>query len=137
MTLSAGRLDPQKFQDPFVTAKGERRAHVTLEALKALWFNTGTLCNLTCENCYIESSPPNDRLVYLTTPEVVEYLDEIEREGLGTELIGFTGRAVHEPCPAGHARSGAVAGLSRVGADQCDETDAQAEDGAAVVARAL
>jgi pyruvate-formate lyase-activating enzyme len=84
-------LDPRKFQDPFITAKGERRAHVALEALKTLWFNTGTLCNLTCENCYIESSPRNDRLVYLTTAEVVEYLDETEREGLGTELIGFTG----------------------------------------------
>jgi uncharacterized Fe-S cluster-containing radical SAM superfamily protein len=91
MTLSAARLDAQKFQDPFVTAKGDRRAHVRLEALKTLWFNTGTLCNLTCENCYIESSPRNDRLVYLTTSEVAEYLDEIERDGLGTELIGFTG----------------------------------------------
>src|SRR6201988_4095427 len=84
-------LDPRKFQDPWITAKGERRAHFTLEALKTLWFNTGTLCNLTCENCYIESSPRNDNLVYLTTLEVVEYLDEIERERLGTELIGFTG----------------------------------------------
>jgi uncharacterized Fe-S cluster-containing radical SAM superfamily protein len=92
MSVSAiATLDPRKFQDPLVTAKGERRAHVRLEALKTLWFNTGTLCNLTCENCYIESSPRNDRLVYLTTPEVVEYLDEIEREGRGTELIGFTG----------------------------------------------
>jgi MoaA/NifB/PqqE/SkfB family radical SAM enzyme len=56
-----------------------------------LWFNTGTLCNLTCRNCYIESSPTNDRLVYLSATEVAEYLDEIEREGLGTEEIGFTG----------------------------------------------
>src|SRR5215472_16263741 len=92
MSVAAvAQLDPQKFQDPFVTAKGERRAHVTLKALKTLWFNTGTLCNLTCENCYIEASPRNDRLAYLTTSEVVEYLDEIERETLGTELIGFTG----------------------------------------------
>jgi pyruvate-formate lyase-activating enzyme len=92
MSISiASPIDPRKFQDPFVTAKGERRAHVTLSALKTLWFNTGTLCNLTCENCYIESSPRNDRLAYLTTSEVAEYLDEIEREGLGTELIGYTG----------------------------------------------
>jgi hypothetical protein len=67
-------LDPRKFQDPFVTAKGERRAHVTLNALKTLWFNTGTLCNLACQNCYIDSSPRNDRLVYLTTPEVARGL---------------------------------------------------------------
>jgi uncharacterized Fe-S cluster-containing radical SAM superfamily protein len=90
-TPTAPGLDPRKFQDPFVTAKGDRRAHVKLEALNTLWFNTGTLCNLTCENCYIESSPRNDRLVYLSAPEVAEYLDEIEREELGTELIGFTG----------------------------------------------
>jgi uncharacterized Fe-S cluster-containing radical SAM superfamily protein len=92
MNLStAPKLDPRKFQDPFVTAKGDRRAHVTLERLQTLWFNTGTLCNLTCANCYIESSPRNDRLSYLTSAEVAEYLEEIERQGLGTELIGFTG----------------------------------------------
>ena len=84
-------LDPRKFQDPLVTARGERRAHVALKALETLWFNTGTLCNLTCRNCYIESSPKNDRLVYLTAAEVTRYLDEIEQLRLGTELIGFTG----------------------------------------------
>jgi hypothetical protein len=56
------RLDPAKFRDPAVTAKGETRATVALRALETLWFNTGTLCNLTCRNCYIESSPRNDRL---------------------------------------------------------------------------
>lgn len=84
-------LDPAKFKDAWVTAKGETRAHVGLKALETLWFNTGTLCNLTCRNCYIESSPRNDRLVYLTTGEVTSYLDEIERDGHGTRLIGFTG----------------------------------------------
>ena len=63
-------LDPRKFQNPSITAKGEQRAHVALRALETLWFNTGTLCNLTCRNCYIESSPRNDRLVYLTATEV-------------------------------------------------------------------
>jgi uncharacterized Fe-S cluster-containing radical SAM superfamily protein len=84
-------MDPGKFQDPFLTAKGERRAQVALKALETLWFNTGTLCNLTCQHCYIESSPKNDRLVYLTAAEVAEYLDEIESNGLETSLIGFTG----------------------------------------------
>ena len=63
-------MDPRKFQDPFLTASGERRAQVALRALETLWFNTGTLCNLTCGHCYIESSPKNDRLVYLTAAEV-------------------------------------------------------------------
>src|ERR1700761_4370138 len=84
-------LDPAKFRDPFVTAKGEVRAQVTLRALETLWFNTGTLCNLTCRNCYIESSPRNDRLAYLSCAEVESFLDEIARERLPTRLIGFTG----------------------------------------------
>jgi sulfatase maturation enzyme AslB (radical SAM superfamily) len=64
---------------------------VALRALETLWFNTGTLCNLTCHNCYIESSPRNDQLAYLTRGDVLEYLDQIAREGLPTRLIGFTG----------------------------------------------
>ena len=84
-------LDPAKFQDALLTAKGEERAHVALRSLETLWFNTGTLCNLTCQNCYIESSPRNDRLAYLSAAEVTAYLDEIERGGHGTRLIGFTG----------------------------------------------
>ena len=85
------RLDPRKFQDPSVTVEGERRAHVALKALETLWFNTGTLCNLTCQHCYIESSPKNDRLVYLTAAEVADFLDEIDAGALPTSLIGFTG----------------------------------------------
>lgn len=91
MTEPLSRLDPRKFQDPFTTAKGDRRAHVALKSLDILWFNTGTLCNLTCQHCYIESSPKNDRLAYLTAAEVAGYLDEIETSGLPTSLIGFTG----------------------------------------------
>src|SRR3954447_17450908 len=85
------QLDPRKFQDPFRTAKGERRAHVALQSLDTLWFNTGTLCNLTCRHCYIESSPRNDRLAYLSAAEVESYLEEMARLRLGTGLIGFTG----------------------------------------------
>jgi hypothetical protein len=91
LAAPAARLDPRKFQDPLVTAAGERRARVALKSLDTLWFNTGTLCNLTCRHCYIESSPTNDRLVYLSAGEVNEYLDEIETLALGTRLIGFTG----------------------------------------------
>ena len=85
------RLDPRKFQDPDITADGEERARVALTRLETLWFNTGTLCNLECANCYIESSPRNDRLMYLTAAEVAAYLDEIERDRLSTREIGFTG----------------------------------------------
>ena len=77
--------------DPRRTADGKERAKVPLGALRTLWFNTGTLCNLACENCYIESSPRNDRLVYLERAEVAAYLRETLALGLGTEEIGFTG----------------------------------------------
>lgn len=82
---------PEKFVDPNVTAKGAMRASVGFKQLEALWFNTGTLCNITCRNCYIESSPRNDRLVYLSLADVTAYLDEVRRERLPVKLIGFTG----------------------------------------------
>jgi pyruvate-formate lyase-activating enzyme len=87
----ATALAEEKFRDPAITARGETRAKVGLKALGTLWFNTGTLCNLACLNCYIESSPRNDRLAYLTRAEIARYLDEIARDRLPTRLIGFTG----------------------------------------------
>ena len=85
------KLDVHKFKDPYFTLTGEPRASVALKRLRTLWFNTGTLCNITCRNCYIESSPRNDRLVYLDHAKVLAYLDEIARDGWGTQEIGFTG----------------------------------------------
>lgn len=84
-------LDPAKFRDPAVTAKGERRAAVALTGLRTLWVNTGTLCNITCRNCYIESSPTNDALVYLSAAEVGAFLDEAAAIGAPLEEVGFTG----------------------------------------------
>jgi len=88
---NASRPATAKFGDPDVTANGEARASVRLRQLDTLWFNTGTLCNIECVRCYIESGPTNDRLVYLTAAEVSRYLDEIEVGSLGTHEIGFTG----------------------------------------------
>ena len=82
---------PEKFADPDWTACGETRASVDFRALETLWFNTGTLCNIECANCYIESSPTNDRLVYLSEADVAPYLDEIDQMGAGPVEIGFTG----------------------------------------------
>ncbi len=80
-----------RFADPNWTADGSPRGKVTLERLDTLWVNTGTLCNLTCDNCYIESSPKNDRLSYISRAEVRRYLDELETLAHGTGTIGFTG----------------------------------------------
>ncbi len=80
-----------KFQDPQRTAKGEPRAHVALTHPQTLWFNTGTLCNIECTNCYIASSPTNDALVYITEDEVCDYLDQIVARGWPVDEIAFTG----------------------------------------------
>ncbi len=80
-----------KFIDPARTAKGEPRATVALSGLTTLWFNTGTLCNITCVNCYIDSSPVNDALVYLTLAEVARFLDEAAAAHPTLAEIGFTG----------------------------------------------
>ena len=86
------RLAPlKKFADPEVTATGERRARVALAGLRTLWINTGSLCNITCRNCYIELSPENDRLAYITRAEAAAYLDEIEHGQWPVREIGFTG----------------------------------------------
>lgn len=84
-------IDPQKFRDPFLTVKGDTRASVNLHVLRTLWFNTGSLCNITCIGCYMDSSPKNDRLAYITHAEVVPYLEEIKRDNWSVEEIGFTG----------------------------------------------
>ena len=84
-------LDPRKFRDPFVTAKGETRAQVALTALETLWINTGTLCNITCAHCYIESSPRNDALAYISAAEVAMFLHEAQASELPLREVGFTG----------------------------------------------
>lgn len=89
--VEAPPLPPEKFSDPERTAKGEARAHVAMTGLDTLWFNTGTLCNLACASCYIESSPTNDALVYIGHAHVARYLDEIAADGLPTREIAFTG----------------------------------------------
>ncbi|HEY9520379.1 MAG TPA: radical SAM protein [Methyloceanibacter sp.] len=91
MTEAALKTRQGKFRNPDFTAAGEPRARVQLEALRTLWINTGSLCNIECRNCYIESSPENDRLAYMTRAEVASFLDEIAREAHPTREIGFTG----------------------------------------------
>jgi organic radical activating enzyme len=81
----------EKFRDPDVTAKGDARAHVSLTSLKTLWFNTGSLCNIACKGCYIESSPTNDRLQYISAQDVRDFLDQVDGGGFAVEEIGFTG----------------------------------------------
>ena len=87
----ASKRSSGKFRDADVTASGAPRARVAPGALKTLWFNTGTLCNITCRNCYIDSSPKNDRLAYISASEVRGFLDEIDAGDFSVKEIGLTG----------------------------------------------
>jgi len=89
--IAAPTPNSGKLVDPAITADGSTRATVALSNPQTLWFNTGTLCNITCANCYIDSSPTNDALVYLTEAEVIDYLDQLETRKWGVREIAFTG----------------------------------------------
>ena len=78
-----------------VTLSGQPGTSVGLDALETLWFNTGTLCNLTCDNCYIESSPTNDALVFLGPDDVAAYLTQIRGAACRPE-VGLLRRAVRK-----------------------------------------
>src|SRR6056300_541528 len=69
-------LSDNKFKNQKVTADGSNRAFIEARNIKTLWFNTGTLCNIECKNCYIESSPKNDSLAYLTFEEVKSFMNK-------------------------------------------------------------
>ena len=80
-----------KFENKFLTINGKQRAFIETKQFKTLWFNTGTLCNLTCKNCFMESSPTNDQLSYLSFEEFKNYIDESMVKNYGTKEVGFTG----------------------------------------------
>lgn len=80
-----------KFRDPRFTASGQPRARVPFRGYETVWFNTGTLCNIECHNCYIYSSPKNDQLVYLSAGEVGRFLDEAQQFDDTPTQLGFTG----------------------------------------------
>ena len=81
----------EKFKNKYLTASKENRASVALINPKTLWINTGTLCNITCNNCYIFSSPKNDDLIYFQDKFFIKYLEEIKSLNWPIKEIGFTG----------------------------------------------
>lgn len=88
-------ISPEKFQHPKITAKGETRATVSLTRLETLWFNTGSLCNIECVNCYMQSGPKKDDLAYIGLNHVEEFIHQIKSSSLEqinqVREIGFTG----------------------------------------------
>ena len=61
-----------------------------LESLDELWFQVGgTLCNLSCNHCFISCHPGNDTFGFLDIETVRKYLRESEK--LGVREYYFTG----------------------------------------------
>ncbi len=84
-------LNNKTFLNKKFTLEGKARAFVKLEKLDTLWFNTGTLCNLKCKGCYIESSPTNNSLKYIKFKNFKDYINEVLEYKMNTKTIGFTG----------------------------------------------
>src|SRR5213593_3628136 len=63
---------------------------VGIDHLDHLWFQVaGTLCNLTCQHCFISCSPHNRNFGFLDLATVRRYLDE--SVALGVKEYYFTG----------------------------------------------
>lgn len=84
-------MNKKTFLNKNFTSEGKPRAYVKLKKIENLWFNTGTLCNLKCNDCYIESSPTNKNLQYINLKEVKKYIKEIKDNNFGTKYVGLTG----------------------------------------------
>ena len=91
MTKVRAKDIPLKFSNPFTTLDGSARASVNFDGWHTLWFNTGTLCNIECANCYIKSSPTNDDLLYLSVKDIEPFLSEMKTSPNPAKEIGFTG----------------------------------------------
>ncbi len=69
---------------------GHRAPLQELESLDELWFQVGgTLCNLSCNHCFISCHPGNDNFGFLDLETIRRYLRE-SRE-LGVKEYYFTG----------------------------------------------
>jgi len=77
-----------------LTSSGEHVSRGRIQRpsrLKELWFNTGTLCNLSCPFCFENSTPTNDRLVYLTLDDIQKTVDEAQEYWGGEKSFAVTG----------------------------------------------
>lgn len=75
--------------DWLVTGDGDPRGYIEPDELKELWFNTGTLCNLSCKFCFEGASPSSNRLEQVDLDDIKPYIDEAVE--LGIEKFSFTG----------------------------------------------
>lgn len=71
------------------TPEGHPRGYIQPQALRELWFHTGTRCNLGCWFCLEGSGPKADRIDFILFEEAKRFIDEALE--LGVEQFSFTG----------------------------------------------
>ena len=76
-------------EDWLYTPKREPRGYIQPQALKELWFHTGTTCNLRCPFCLEGSKPGENRINPMLLADARPFIDEAV--GLGVEQFSFTG----------------------------------------------
>ena len=64
-------------------------AHIACQAIKELWFHTGTNCNLHCHGCFEGAGPGVDRIETATYNDMRPYIDAATE--CGVEKFSFTG----------------------------------------------
>ena len=81
----------EKSNDPgwLFTPEGHSRGYIESDALRELWFHTGTNCNLACPFCFEGSKPGDNRIEFLTLDDVRPFVAEAVE--LGIETFSFTG----------------------------------------------
>lgn len=75
--------------DWLVAPDGTPRGYIEPQALRELWFHTGTACNLACPFCLEGSKPGDHRLEQITLADVAPVMDEAVE--LGVSQFSFTG----------------------------------------------
>lgn len=71
------------------TSKGDPRGYIQPEALRELWFHTGTACNLSCPFCLEGSRPGDNRLNLIRFQDAKPLIDEAL--DLDVQQFSFTG----------------------------------------------
>ena len=70
--------------------KPRQVAKVSLDSLDNLWFQVGgTICNLSCDHCFISCSPQNDKFKMMTLEQIRPFLHEAVT--MGVKEFYFTG----------------------------------------------
>ena len=75
--------------DWLTTPLGDPRGFIQPDAIRELWFHTGTACNLACPFCLEGSKPGDNRLQRVRFDDAKPFVDEAV--ALGVSQFSFTG----------------------------------------------